>query len=49
MERAVNVFCSDLRARGVRFTEPCDPAHDPQWSRTLIATYPLPSFTPPSS
>jgi hypothetical protein len=48
IERAVNVFCADLHARGIRFTEPADPAHDQQWSRTLVAAYPLHSFNPPA-
>ncbi len=48
LERAVSIFCSDLRARGVTFTEPSDPVRDPQWSGTLIAAYPLGSFNPPS-
>jgi len=46
LQRATSIFCSDLRNRGISFTEPSDPVHDPQWSRTLIATYPLPSFRP---
>jgi hypothetical protein len=47
MERTVRIFCSDLRARGIKFNEPSDPTHDPQWPRTLIAAYPLRSFNPP--
>jgi hypothetical protein len=47
LERAATIFCSDLRQRGIKFTEPSDPAHDPQWARTLIAAYPLHSFNPP--
>ncbi len=46
MERTVDIFCVDLRARGVKFTAPSDPAHDPQWSRALLAAYPLRSFNP---
>jgi len=51
LERAADIFCSDLRTRGIEFTEPSDPARDPQWSRALIAAYPLRSFNPqrPSS
>ena len=49
LERAATIFCSDLRTRGVKFTEPSDPVSDPQWSRTLVATYPLSSFQRPSS
>ena len=48
LERAAKIFCSDLRARGVKFTEPSDPVHDQQWSRTLIAAYPISSFNPPT-
>jgi hypothetical protein len=46
LEKAAAIFCSDLRGRGIKFSEPSDPAHDPQWARTLIAAYPLPSFKP---
>jgi hypothetical protein len=46
LEKAVGIFCSDLRKRGIEFTEPSDPVRDRQWSRTLIAAYPLPSFNP---
>jgi len=46
LERAAGIFCSDLRRRGVVFTEPVDPARDPQWAQTLIAAYPLHSFNP---
>jgi hypothetical protein len=46
LERTVDIFGSDLRARGIKFTQPSDPAHDPQWPRTLIAAYPLRSFNP---
>ena len=51
LERAAGIFCSDLRKRGIEFTEPSDPVRDPQWSRTLIAAYPLRSLNPqpPSS
>jgi hypothetical protein len=48
IERAVNIFGADLHARGIKFSEPADPAHDQQWSRTLVSTYPLPSFKPPA-
>ena len=46
LERATDIFCSDLGNRGIGFTEPSDPVRDPQWARTLIAAYPLPSFRP---
>jgi hypothetical protein len=48
IERAATIFCNDLRARGIKFSEPSEPAHDQQWSRTLVASYPLPSFKPPA-
>ncbi len=44
LDGTASIFCADLRARGVRFVEPSDPARDPQWARTLIANYPLPAF-----
>lgn len=51
LERAAGIFCADFRQRGIAFTAPSDPARDRQWSRTLIAAYPLRSFNPqpPSS
>jgi hypothetical protein len=29
LERAAAIFCSDLRTRGIKFTEPSDPGRDP--------------------
>jgi hypothetical protein len=47
LQRAAAIFCADLRRRAIEFTEPADPARDPQWAKTLIGAYPLNSFPEP--
>jgi hypothetical protein len=36
---------ADMRARGVQFTEPTDPLHDPDFVRALIGTYTIAPVT----
>ena len=47
-DRAFEMFCADLRARGRRFEVPSDPAHDPAFIRILADAYDLgaPSIYP---
>lgn len=48
MERTIEIFCADLRTRGIHFQAPSDPVRDPQWPRTLVSAYPLRTFNPPA-
>jgi hypothetical protein len=47
-ERVFEMFCADMRARGVRFEVPTDPKHDRAFMATLGETYDLgpPSLYP---
>ncbi len=39
LETVFNLLIRDLRARGIRFTEPSDPLHDDEFVKTLATAY----------
>jgi len=42
--QVVDIFCEDLKSRGIRFSEPGDLTTDETWRDTLLGAYPGPSY-----
>jgi hypothetical protein len=46
LERVVEIFSADLRARGIDHELPAEPLEDATWSKLLLERYPLPALRP---